>query len=62
MMHNFTNDLIFDYVDAIDYYFLLVGFGRACAPVTRLFEISATPNGALRAPPPPPMAASLLLI
>ncbi len=47
-------------------YDLLVGFGRACAPVrarpcaarTRLLGLINTTNGALRAPPP--IAASLL--
>ena len=53
-MHNFTNDLIFDYVDAIDYYFLLVGFGRACAPVRCAhpsFGTHCHAKRALRAPP-----------
>ncbi len=31
---------------------LLVGFGRPCAARTLLFELFATPNGALRDPPP----------
>ncbi len=42
--------------------YILVGFGRACAPVRcahpSFFGLFTTPNGALRAPPP--IAASLL--
>jgi hypothetical protein len=45
-------------------YMLLVGFGRACAPVRCAhpsFWVHATPNRALRAPPQP-IAASMLFI